>query len=90
MKLSESGVTRVTRKPAAPRKPVRVPADLTATLARNAAAATAFKEFRPSARREYVEWITEAKTSATRVRRLAIALEWIAEGKHRNWKYEKR
>lgn len=90
MKLSESGVKRVTRKPAAPRKPVRVPADLAAALARNVAAAAAFKEFSPSARREYVEWITDAKTSATRERRLATALEWISEGKHRNWKYEKR
>ena len=90
MKLNEAGVKRVARKAPAPKKPVRVPADLAAALAANTAAATAFREFSPSARREYVEWLTEAKTAATRERRLGTAVEWIAEGKRRNWKYEKR
>lgn len=90
MKLDEEGVKRVARKAPAPAKPVRVPSDLAAALKGNAAAARAFKEFTPSARREYVDWITGAKTEPTRERRLATALEWIAEGKQRNWKYEKR
>lgn len=87
MKLNEAGVKRVVRKPSAPKKPVRVPADLAAELERNGRAAAVFKGFSPSARREYVDWITEAKTDATRERRLATAVEWIAEGKQRNWKY---
>ena len=90
MKLNETGVKRVAAKAQAPRKPLRVPADLAAVLAGNGAAAVAFKKFTPSARREYVEWITEAKTAPIRDRRLATALEWIADGKHRNWRYEKR
>jgi bacteriocin resistance YdeI/OmpD-like protein len=44
-------------------------------------------KFSPSHRREYIEWLTEAKTEATRAKRLATALEWMAEGKPRNWKY---
>jgi uncharacterized protein YdeI (YjbR/CyaY-like superfamily) len=49
----------------------------------------AWQAFSPSARRDYVEWITEAKSDATRDRRLETAVEWIAEGKRRNWKYER-
>ena len=58
-----------------------------ATGGRNNAASATFEKFSPSHRREYVEWITEAKTPATRTRRLEQAVEWIAEGKPRNWKY---
>lgn len=90
MKLNDAGVKRVARKAPAPKKPVRVPVDLAAALAGNAAASEAFKGFSPSARREYVEWITEAKAPVTRERRLGTAVGWIAEGKRRNWKYEKR
>ena len=43
----------------------------------------------PSAKREYIEWLIDAKQDATREKRLATAVEWIAEGKGRNWKYEK-
>ena len=45
------------------------------------------RQFSPSNKREYVDWITEAKTEATRSRRLEQAIEWMAEGKPRNWKY---
>jgi uncharacterized protein YdeI (YjbR/CyaY-like superfamily) len=72
-----------------PKPPVRVPADLAAALKRNARAGAAFVAFSPSHRRDYVEWITEAKGADTRRRRLDTAIEWIAEGKSRNWKYEK-
>jgi uncharacterized protein YdeI (YjbR/CyaY-like superfamily) len=43
----------------------------------------------PSQQREYVDWITEAKQDSTRAKRLATAVEWLAEGKRRNWKYER-
>ncbi len=49
-----------------------------------------FEEFTYSARKEYVEWITEAKTEDTRTKRMTTAIEWIAEGKSRNWKYERK
>lgn len=89
MKLNEQGVKTPNRtgKP----KPVpRMPAEFTAALAKHRAAKAAFEAFSPSHRREYIEWITEAKGEATRERRLAQAIEWIAEGKSRNWKYERR
>ena len=60
-----------------------------AALKRSPRALAAFKAFSPSHKREYVEWITQAKTSETRARRLAQALEWIADGKSRNWKYQR-
>lgn len=53
-----------------------------------AAARKTWAGFPPGAQREYVDWITEAKTDATRRKRLATTLEWLAEGKKRNWKYE--
>jgi hypothetical protein len=89
MKLNESGVKRVVRKKAAPKKPVVVPRDLAAALDADAKARATFDAFPPSQRREYVEWITGAKAAATRERRLATAVEWMAEGKVRNWKYVK-
>ena len=88
-KLNDDGV-KVARPEKAPKPPVKVPAVLQAALKKNAKAAAAFKAFSPSHRREYVEWITEAKSAATRDRRIVQALEWIAAGKSRNWKYERR
>lgn len=77
-------------RPKMPQKPeAAVPEDLAAALAANPAAQTSFNSFPPSCRREYVLWIVEAKRPQTRASRLAQAVEWIAEGKRRNWKYEK-
>lgn len=64
-----------------------VPPALAAALKKNKAAATRFAAMSPSCRREYCEWIGTAKAEATRDKRLAQAMEWIAEGKHRMWKY---
>jgi uncharacterized protein YdeI (YjbR/CyaY-like superfamily) len=87
MKLNETGVKSPTRsKPKAPRELV-VPDDLAAALQGSAAARETFERFSPSNRCEYVEWLNEAKTEATRARRLGTAIEWMAEGKPRNWKY---
>jgi uncharacterized protein YdeI (YjbR/CyaY-like superfamily) len=89
MKLNDEGVAAPARaKPAAPRELV-IPDELTAALKKVPAARKHFEAFSPSKRRDYAEWISEAKTDATRVRRLEQAIEWIAEGKSRNWKYEK-
>ena len=72
-----------------PRPALRVPADLAAALRRSAKARATFERLSPSQRRDYIEWITEAKRDETRARRLATTIEWLAEGKTRNWKYEK-
>jgi uncharacterized protein YdeI (YjbR/CyaY-like superfamily) len=82
--------------PAAKKKPVKaaspalsVPAGLTAALKKNKKAQAAFDAFSPSHRKEYIEWITEAKTEPTREKRIATTLEWLTEGKSRHWKYQK-
>jgi hypothetical protein len=88
MALNDEGI-KVERKPKAPAKPVKVPPDLSVALKQSKKAKTAFDAFPPSHKREYIEWITEAKTDDTRTRRIEQAVEWIAEGKSRNWKYER-
>jgi uncharacterized protein YdeI (YjbR/CyaY-like superfamily) len=82
--LNDDGV-KVKRAPAAP-KTTRTPA----ALKKSAKARAAFAAFSPSHKREYVEWIAEAKTDDTRARRAATAVKWVEEGKSRNWKYVKR
>lgn len=91
MRLNESGVKgREASKSKGPKKPLRTPPDLAAALARSRRAAATFAAFPPSRRREYVEWIVEAKRSETRARRLAQTIAWLVDGKSRNWKYEKK
>jgi uncharacterized protein YdeI (YjbR/CyaY-like superfamily) len=88
--LNEQGVKAPrARKKAAPRA-VRVPAQLVAAFAKHKKAQAGFEAMSPSHKREYIEWITEAKSEETRDRRLAQAVEWMAEGKSRNWKYERK
>jgi uncharacterized protein YdeI (YjbR/CyaY-like superfamily) len=88
-KLNEEGV-KVEKPVRAPKKELDTPADLAAALKKDRKAAATFEAFAPSHRREYIEWITEAKSDATRQRRLEQAIEWMAEGKSRNWKYSKK
>lgn len=76
------------KKPA--KKELPIPPALAAALKKNKKAATTFENFAPSHRREYIEWINEAKTEDTRHRRVETTIEWVAEGKGRNWKYEKK
>ena len=66
------------------------PDDLMQALKRKKKALATFEGFSPSHRREYVEWITEAKREETRKKRIATAVAWMAEGKPRNWKYMKK
>lgn len=87
-RLNEAGVT-VPRPKKTPRPEAAIPAELAAALSTHRAAAAQFAAFSPSHRREYVEWIAEAKREETKAKRVAQAVEWIAEGKGRNWKYEK-
>ena len=89
--LNDAGVTvaRTPRNPANARS-ARVPRDLAAALTRNKKAQTTFANFSPSHRKEYIEWITGAKTDETRTRRLKTAVAQMAEGKSQNWKYEKK
>jgi uncharacterized protein YdeI (YjbR/CyaY-like superfamily) len=88
MRLNEDGVKPERRKPM-PRDALEVPDDLAAALEKHQAAKAAFDGFAPSHRREYLEWIVEARREETRTKRIVQAVEWMAEGKRRNWKYER-
>lgn len=89
-KLNDEGVKAPRVAARAPKAPAATPDDLAAALAKNKKAKAAFEDFPPSHRREYIDWITEAKSDATRQRRIEQAVEWIAEGKARNWKYARK
>ena len=72
-----------------PGKPVMEPhPEFAAALRKSKKAAAVFAAFSPSSQREYVEWISEAKRQETREKRIVTAIEWIAEGKQRHWKYQ--
>ena len=70
------------------RPALAVPDELATALRGHPGAAAFFEKLPPGHRREYIEWIVEAKREATRARRVAQTLAWLAEGKSRNWKYE--
>jgi uncharacterized protein YdeI (YjbR/CyaY-like superfamily) len=72
----------------APKPPPELHPDFAAALERRPSAKANLEAFPPSARRDYLEWIAEARQDATRQKRIATAIEWLSEGKRRNWKYE--
>ncbi len=76
------------RPPKRPKKPLAVPAYFMTALKKKKEALATYESLSPSHKREYVEWITEAKSEDTRRRRLEQALEWMSEGKTRHWKYQ--
>ena len=91
-KLIDDGIrtTSIAPRQRVAKAEVEVPAALEAALQRDKTAAKKFAAMSPSCRREYTEWIADAKRPETLQKRVATALEWIAEGKSRNWKYESR
>jgi uncharacterized protein YdeI (YjbR/CyaY-like superfamily) len=86
--LGDNRIVVARRVVKAPKPPVEVPAEFTAALRRDRKAAAAYAAFSPSCQREYAQWIAEAKRPETRERRISQAVEWIGEGKQRNWKYQ--
>jgi uncharacterized protein YdeI (YjbR/CyaY-like superfamily) len=88
VKLNEQGVKVQRSKPAT--SALEIPDYIVAALNKQPKAKTTFENFPPSHRKEYVQWITEAKTEETRNKRMATMMEWLQEGKSRNWKYERR
>ena len=87
-RIENRGSAAPKRAKAAPKAEIPVPEDFSAALAGDAKAQAAFDSFAPSHRREYLEWITEAKREETRAKRILQAVEWLGEGKKRNWKYD--
>jgi len=89
-KLNEDEIKLPQKKKSGDKKELIVPDVLRAALKKNKKAAVTFDAFSYSNKKDYVEWITEAKTDATRETRLDTAIEWMSEGKNRNWKYQKK
>jgi uncharacterized protein YdeI (YjbR/CyaY-like superfamily) len=87
VRLNDAGIVRPVPKRVKVHEPLQIPDDLTAALRKKRAAREAFEKFSYSHRKEYVEWITEAKRDETRQKRLQRAVELIASGKPRYWKY---
>lgn len=78
----------VVKRGANPKGEAEVPPELAEALANDDAAAATFNGFPPSARRDYCDWVAEAKRPETKAKRVADAVEWMREGKRRHWKYE--
>ncbi len=86
--LNENNVKPTEKKVPKPKAPIEIPADFADLLAGNPKANEVYEKFSPSHKREYLEWIVDAKSDATRQKRLQTAIEQIIEGKSRNWKYQ--
>ncbi|HMN23276.1 MAG TPA: YdeI/OmpD-associated family protein [Ignavibacteriaceae bacterium] len=90
MMLNEKGIKIPPKKLTSTKKEIVVPDYFIKQLIKNKKAFTTFENFSPSHKREYVEWIIEAKTDETKNRRIQTAIEWLSESKPRNWKYMKK
>ena len=86
--IDEGTRTKAWSRPKVAKAEAEVPEALVAALKKHKAAGKKFEAMTPGYRREYCQWIDEAKREETREKRVATAVEWIAEGKSRNWKYE--
>ena len=88
MKLNDEGIKVAKAKPITKNELI-IPAEILTVINKNKKALATFESFSPSNKREYIDWINEAKTEATKYKRLTQAIEWMEEGKPRNWKYMK-
>ncbi|HEX3625293.1 MAG TPA: YdeI/OmpD-associated family protein [Verrucomicrobiae bacterium] len=86
VELNEAGTKIVSRRKPKARE-IAAPDDLVAALAKNKPSRATFEKLSPSHRREYIEWVTQAKRPETRLRRIKTAIEWLSAGKSLNWKY---
>ena len=89
MKLNEDGI-KTPKSKQVTKEDINTPDYFMTALKKNKKALETFQNFNASHVREYVEWITDAKTESTRDKRIDTALEWLSEGKSRNWKYIKK
>ena len=87
MRLNEENVKLPAKEKVIAKKELEIPDWFSSALKRDVKAKKNFEAFTPGKKKEYIEWLVEAKTEATREKRMETALEWIAEGKSRHWKY---
>lgn len=89
VRLNEEGVKLPSKEKKPSKAEIPIPEELVSALKRNKKAKETFDQFSPSHKREYLEWITEAKSDATKEKRIDTMIEWLTEGKSRHWKYQK-
>ncbi|MEO8768872.1 MAG: YdeI/OmpD-associated family protein [Ferruginibacter sp.] len=89
MELTDYGIKLPAKPKATEKKEIIVPDYFKKALSKNKKALQVFENYAYSHRKEYIQWITDAKTEETRNKRMATAIEWLAEGKSRHWQYEK-
>ncbi|QKJ28968.1 YdeI/OmpD-associated family protein [Mucilaginibacter mali] len=87
--LNEKGIKLPPPKKTEEPKELEMPTDLIEAFKSNTGTLQHFEKFSPSAKKEYISWLDEAKSEATRQKRLDTMMEWVAEGKTRHWKYKK-
>ena len=80
--------TKPKRAAKTPKPHVDVPAALADALANDDQAKAHWDAFSPSCRREYCEWVADAKRDETRAKRVVTTIEQTRDGKKLNWKYE--
>ena len=86
--LNKEGIKKpVELKPRSTRPELTVPEYFRAALRKNKKAEATFEGFSYTNKKEYLDWLAEAKREDTRSNRLRTAIGWLAEGKVRNWKY---
>lgn len=90
IKLNDENIKLPERRKSAAPKTIEIPDGLQKALNKNKIAAAAFTNFSSSHKKEYVEWINEAKTDETKNKRISTTIEWVTERKPRNWKYMKK
>jgi uncharacterized protein YdeI (YjbR/CyaY-like superfamily) len=87
VKLNETGIKNPLRARPKAKNEILAPADFLTAVKKNKKALTTFEKFSPGCKREYIQWIVEAKRGDTRAKRIKTAVGWMAQGKSRNWKY---
>lgn len=90
MRLNEEKIKVPAKTKPTDKKELVVPDYFTKALKKNKTSFETFNNFSYSHKKEYVEWITDAKTEDTRNKRIATSVEWLSEGKSRMWKYSKK
>ena len=87
VRINDAGVKRP-RPARSAKKELVIPNYFQQAVRKNRKALETFENFSYSHKKEYVEWVTEAKRDETREQRLAMTIQWLAQGRSRNWKYE--
>lgn len=90
LELNEKGIKISPKRASNSKAELEIPAEFSEALSANPRALSNFEEFSYSCKKEYLDWFSEAKTETTRQKRMTTALEWLNEGKSRNWKYERK